>query len=783
MANYLKLPREEKDFLKITDLFVKLSAMWTLQRVFGDEFYATLSQEYRTTSMEELDRITNSEEKIQEMIRKMSKITNRNLSIYFDYWGIKVSEETLAYCEKLPALEKEIWLDIAGYPDRYELLDVLPAYTIPTGTPIDKNLSLFSNETPVTNIYSVPKNSEINSKIIEYRDIGSKEKAVIKITNENRVSNIIPITGEVLGGDAIKFRGNTSAYQIMVPNPEKKLFSVIGKGQNLHQSAWNGAEYVSVTQYNSSLNKIKKQVVINGVGENSDSSYIKKEFDNLRYEVGDYIRINHIESDSRLDRYKNNQLLSKDKRRIYWYIMTDTGWEETSPDLGIKKKEATFLLGKVIKPEDIIDIPAGLETDISQIVLKKAPDLSNVGQKTAEVVVKTKLGIEQSVIVDNINIIGGNAIKFRGNTSAYQILMPDSSKRTFSVVGKGKNFHQSAWRDEEYMSIIHYDESLNKVKRQLTVNGIGVESDSSKIQEIFNNQPYSIGDYVRINHVESEIRLDRFQNDILLPKNRAKIYWYRMTKSGWELLSQEPPRGRVTINDYYYGKREITGQFSGEIKRAKLFINEKLISQGGTFEKGLFNYYVGIGRIGINDSVRLEFVDFNGKIIEKYSVEPMVSSENEGIQNASYMLSTNEIKANFKGNLKYARLIINNEVVSVGGTLLENSELSYYVNRAKITSKSKVSLQGYNEKNQPIGKPTTVKLIDFNVNIQSASYMLKDQWITGKYEGDIKKARLTVKGKVISSGGTFNKDGTFKYYIKKSLVEKETQAFLEIYDS
>lgn len=62
------------------------------------------------------------------------------------------------------------------------------------------------------------------------------------------------------------------------------------------------------------------------------------------------------------------------------------------------------------------------------------------------------------------------------------------------------------------------------------------------------------------------------------------------------------------------------------------------------------------------------------------------------------MLSTNEIKANYKGNLKYARLIINNEVVSVGGTLLENSELSYYVNRAKITSKSKVSLQGYNEK-------------------------------------------------------------------------------------
>ncbi|WP_348921847.1 immunoglobulin-like domain-containing protein [Enterococcus rotai] len=537
VLKYLNLPRNEKNYIE-QDAFTKLASLWTLQRVFGDDFFPTLSQEYRTTPVSELPS-GDSEERIQNMIQMMSKVVDRNLIPYFDMWGLDASEETKKICNQFPDLEKDIWLDISGFDDRYELPGVLPDYTIPTGKEVNASIPIFSKDFSIDGLKSVPSDSKVTIDAPQYSDIGVGKTASVKVTNENRVSNIIPITGEITGGDAVKFRGNTSAYRIIAPDAKTKKFSVIGNGSNLH-SGWNGSEYASIVHYNASLNTIKNQVTLNGSGESSNSALMQEAFDGQSYEVGDYVRIHHVESNVRLDRYQKDVLLDADNEKTYWYVMTKDGWKETSLDLDVVVKGGNFTLGQKVTPEELIELPKESNLEVESISFKTAPNMSEVGETTAEVLIKTTLGVEQVVLVDNIKVTGGDAVKFRGNTSAYRIISPDAATKTFSVTGSGYSFHGTGWNGSEYASIVQYDATMKTIKNQVTVNGSYEGSDSALMQEAFDGQSYEVGDYVRIHHVESNVRLDRYQKDELLEKDSEKIYWYKMTEDGWKQVDISP---------------------------------------------------------------------------------------------------------------------------------------------------------------------------------------------------------------------------------------------------
>ncbi|MEB7428523.1 hypothetical protein NGC25_14830, partial [Enterococcus faecalis] len=73
------------------------------------------------------------------------------------------------------------------------------------------------------------------------------------------------------------------------------------------------------------------------------------------YEIGDYVRIHHVESDTRLDRYKKDELLDKDNEKTYWYVMTKEGWQETTLDLDVIAKGGNFTLGQKVTPEELIE--------------------------------------------------------------------------------------------------------------------------------------------------------------------------------------------------------------------------------------------------------------------------------------------------------------------------------------------------------------------------------------------------------------------------------------------
>jgi len=77
MKQLFATPNADKDYNNQSDLFVKVAMFWQLQMAFGDNFYPTLSQLYRTDHLAVGD-------KQQEFVQITSKLVNRNLLPFFE---------------------------------------------------------------------------------------------------------------------------------------------------------------------------------------------------------------------------------------------------------------------------------------------------------------------------------------------------------------------------------------------------------------------------------------------------------------------------------------------------------------------------------------------------------------------------------------------------------------------------------------------------------------------------------------------------------------------------
>lgn len=92
-------------FSELPNLFQKAAMFWQLHQTFGPPFYPQLHQRYRLMQAPPQQ----SGDKIQRFIVETSLISGRDLSTFFDKWGIYSTPETLRQITDLPSLEKPIW--------------------------------------------------------------------------------------------------------------------------------------------------------------------------------------------------------------------------------------------------------------------------------------------------------------------------------------------------------------------------------------------------------------------------------------------------------------------------------------------------------------------------------------------------------------------------------------------------------------------------------------------------------------------------------------------------
>lgn len=154
--------------------------------------------------------------------------------------------------------------------------------------------------------------------------------------------------------------------------------------------------------------------------------------------------------------------------------------------------------------------------------------------------------------------------------------------------------------------------------------------------------------------------------------------------------------------EYVLGDQIISGLASKETKRARLIVNGVVISQGGTFNNDLFNYYVNQSIIREGDNVLLQGYDNQDKPLG-LPIKVEVQKNSGEITNIKYEEKKNTITGEYTGNITRARLTVDGKVISWGGTFKEGI-FSYYVSAGVLTNYEEAYLEIFDNGNNLISK-------------------------------------------------------------------------------
>lgn len=151
--------------------------------------------------------------------------------------------------------------------------------------------------------------------------------------------------------------------------------------------------------------------------------------------------------------------------------------------------------------------------------------------------------------------------------------------------------------------------------------------------------------------------------------------------------------GSLNNVEYTLGNNTIVGEYTGEVRKARLVVNGTIVSVGGTFDEGRFSYYINPTQIKETDNVQIQGYDVEGTPIG--NLAPVALKRQEGnLIEANYKVGESTIIGKYEGNVKKARLIVDDKPVSWGGTF-KNGAFSYYVSPGTIKEGSKVELAAY----------------------------------------------------------------------------------------
>lgn len=240
--------------------------------------------------------------------------------------------------------------------------------------------------------------------------------------------------------------------------------------------------------------------------------------------------------------------------------------------------------------------------------------------------------------------------------------------------------------------------------------------------------------------------------------------------------------GTVSAYDYTVGDEYVRGTYTGDVKKAKVIVNGKVLALGGTFKDGEFNYWVGKNTIKKGDSVLINGYDVDGDVLTKDNKVTVVAAPavTGTITPSKFSLGSEQITGMYTGDVKKARLYVNDQLISQGGTF-KNGTFTYYVGKNTLTKNSKVRLVALSADNKELDSQTVQIESTTSGALLAEAYTVGDEYITGSYSGDVKKAKVIVNGTVLSLGGTFT-NGRFSYWVGANKIKAGDSVLINGYD-
>lgn len=240
--------------------------------------------------------------------------------------------------------------------------------------------------------------------------------------------------------------------------------------------------------------------------------------------------------------------------------------------------------------------------------------------------------------------------------------------------------------------------------------------------------------------------------------------------------------GTIKAYDYTVGDEYIRGTYTGDVKNAKVIVNGKVLALGGSFSNGEFSYWVGKNSIKQGDSVLINGYDADGDVLSQNNKVTVIAAPAAAgtITPNKFTVGQTQITGTYTGDVKKARLYVNDQLVSQGGTF-SNGTFTYYVGQNAISKGSNVRLVAFSAEDKELDS----KVVQVESNTSGAmvadAYTVGDEYITGTYTGDVKKAKVIVNGTVLSLGGTFT-NGRFSYWVGTSRIKSGDSVLINGYD-
>ncbi|MDQ7983128.1 MAG: M60 family metallopeptidase [Spiroplasma sp.] len=319
----------DKDFNDEGDLFVKLTMFWQLQLAFGDYFYPTLSQFYRTNHLGIVD-------KQQDFVKITSKIANRNLIPFFDKWGVTMTNDTKKAIEQLPSLKKNIWENIVNGTHQPVIEWQLPKYQLSTlkyeiTSKKTINFATKITETNLNDFFDISKNTNILANEISFGWINYYLKennyyvpTKILVKDNDLLSNTYIYFVPVSFVNSLQFIGYSNYQRGIVGLDQKnKRFFFTGSEIGLDASQNKEKEYYQIIIKNQKKEVVKK--IIFKADDNFNNIIFVNNLLDIPYQESYTIEIeNLLKNKTRLFNVEKNTWESNDKKNSKYLIKNDT---------------------------------------------------------------------------------------------------------------------------------------------------------------------------------------------------------------------------------------------------------------------------------------------------------------------------------------------------------------------------------------------------------------------------------------------------------------------------
>ncbi|MGM0238781.1 immunoglobulin-like domain-containing protein [Enterococcus sp. AZ103] len=240
--------------------------------------------------------------------------------------------------------------------------------------------------------------------------------------------------------------------------------------------------------------------------------------------------------------------------------------------------------------------------------------------------------------------------------------------------------------------------------------------------------------------------------------------------------------GTISAYDYTVGDEYIRGTYTGDVKKAKVIVNGKVLSLGGSFKDGEFSYWVGKNAIKQGNSVLINGYDVDGDVLSQNNKVTVIAAPAAAgtITPNNFSVGAVEITGSYTGDVKKAKLYVNDKLISQGGTF-RNGTFTYYVGQNVISKNSNVRLVALDSENKELDSKTVRVESNTSGTMLASDYTVGDEYITGVYSGDVKKAKVIVNGTVLSLGGNFA-NGRFTYWVGTSRIKAGDSVMINGYD-